>query len=1041
MKIGSIFVKRPVMTSMVFLGITLFGFLCWARLPQELFPNISVPQLIVLTNYANAAPEEIENLITKPVEEAVGTVPNLKRITSISKEGLSAVKLEFSWGTDMGFAHLGVREKLDRMKDRLPPEAQESIIKEVNPFSKPILVISMTGTLDLADMTDLAKDVIKKKLEKTDGVGAVIISGGQEREILVEVDRGRLEASKISLPMVVDALKNSNYDYPAGVTQGRVVEYILRTNGRFENVSEIAQTIVHVERPEIDPVYKWKKKDTGGQTGEQRLIPLSSLVTRIETTLKDKTSYSRFNGKQNISISIQKQADANTVQVSKNVARSLQELKLSLPESLGLNIIYDESEYIIASLRNMRNNVLVGGALAFFILLIFLGQIRDSVNVGIAIPVSIFMTLIIMFFGGITVNILTLAGLALAVGTLSDAAIVVTENIERHRRQFQKSFFDAAIDGSNEVVGSMISASLTNVVVFFPLLFISGVAQKLFQDLFLVTMFTTAAGLFVSLTLIPRMSAYQWKIPFNEKKLLSRITLKEEQLKKINIKYANALVYAIKHPGLVVQLIGFVVLMAIVLLIWTPKTFMPQMDQGQFLVKLNMPIGTRLEITNGIAHRLENILLGIDGVNVMVNAGSAEDDEDIEALDSHEAQFVVTLDAASRFSTNQVLERFKTYAEKEDLEGGDLEYILQDSPLRSALAGGAPITVEIKGPEFDQLKIISEELKRKFEQDPSLYGIKTTFAIPSEETQVIVDKDRAASYEMSVADIAKTALIAVRGFVATKFKEGGKETDIRVRLQKKDRNDRDSIRHLALRSPRGTMVPLDNVAQIQSGHGTSEIRHLDQQRAVVVTAQVGKGTVDSAAKRVEKIISVYRNNKDYTVSLGGETQSMAESFSSLKYTLILAVLLIYMIMAAEFESIIQPLIIMVTVPFSFIGIVFTLFITNTPLSSVVVLGVLILAGLVVNNAIVMIDHMNGLIQKGMPLGEAVIKGSVDRFRPILVTSLTTILAVLPLAVGLGKGDDLAQPLAVVTFGGMFLSTLLTLFVVPLLYYQIAKRKV
>lgn len=1036
MKIGTIFVKRPVMTTMLYSGVALFGLLSWAKMSQELFPNISVPKLLIITKYANAAPEEIEHLITKPIEEAVGTVPNLKRISSVSKEGLSAVTLDFSWGTDVGFSHLSVREKIDRIKDRLPQEAEESIIKRVNPFAHPVLILSVTGDLELAEMTELCDQVIKKKLEKTDGVGSVAISGGQKREYLVEVDRGRLEASRVSLPMVVDALKNANYDYPAGVTQGKTVEYLVRTDGKFRHINDIGKTIVQIENPEYDPVYRWKKGEERGDvsksTREQRLIPLHN-IAEIKMGLEEKTSYSRFNGKENISMTIQKHADANTVDVSHAVRTALKELKPSLPPGLVVEVIYDEADYIVASLSNMRNNVLIGGLLAFFVLLYFLGNIKDALVVGLAIPASLLLVAIVMFFLGMSINMLTLAGLALGIGSLTDCSICIAENIARHRTDYGKSYQQAAIDGADEMFAPMLSASLTNITVFLPLLFVTGIAQQLFKDLFYVTVLTNLASLLVALTLIPRMSAYEWAhVPFKE--LLKRMKIEEVGIfiEKASDWYKGSIERVLHNPKTLFTVIGGLSVLALLVLSWTPKVFMPKMDQRQFYIELDMPIGTRLDITNLVAKKLESVLLNTEGLDVMVSVGSAQEEEDVDALGAHQAQIAVKLGSKVKASTHQILEKFVAQSKRENLEGGHLTYVLQDSPIKSALSGGAAIEVEIKGPDLARLEYISINLMKKMEEDATFYGVQTTLALPSQETQVIPDKDRAAAFELSVADIARTALIAIKGMVATKFKEGGEETNIRVRLREADREDNASIRQLALRSPRGSMVPLDGVAQIRIGRGSSEIRHLDQQRSVVVSAEV-RGSTGKAIKKVRKIMADYRAFKDYTVELGGESSRISESFATLQFTFLLAIVLVYMIMAAEFENTLQPLIIMLTVPFSFIGVAFTLALTGTPVSSVVILGILILAGLVVNNGIVLIDHANGLRSEGLSLKEAVIKGSSNRLRPILITTISNLLAVLPLMLGFGRGDELAQPLGLVTFGGLFLSTTLTLYVIPVLY--------
>ncbi len=1043
MKIGEFFVKRPVTTSMMYLGLMLFGGISWFMLPQELFPNISVPQLVVITKYPNAAPEEIENLLTKPIEEAVGTVPNLRRVRAICKEGMSVVKLEFAWGTDMGFAHLATREKLDRVKDKIPQEAEEPIIKRVNPFAQPVLIISVTGNLELATMTKLCEDVVKKKLEKTEGVASVQISGGQKKEVLIDVDRGRLEASRVSLPMVVEAIKNANYDYPAGTTQGKVVEYLVRTHGRFQTLDDIRKTIVQVENPEMDPTYKWKKtddRDNQRYTREQRLIPLSD-IAEVSESLQDKTSYSRYNGRENISISIQKQSDANTVKMAKAVRAAMEDMKVSLPKGFGMEIIYDESEYIVESLNNMRDNIVEGGILAFCILLFFLGDLRDALFAGLSIPIAIMMTLIIMSVTGFTVNMLTLAGIALAVGAMSDCAICMVENITRFHRVLKVPLKEAAIDGTDEMAIPMICSIGTNIVVFIPLLFVSGIAQQLFYGLFMVTIFTHLAALFVSLTFIPRMAAYEWDVPgFKERpKWLEKIMFSDAAQAKMNQKYRTILNYVIDHPWFVIQVIICMAVISVFLFIWTPKVFMPKMDQGQFMVQLTMPIGTRLEVTNGVAKKLESIFTNFQSADVSVNIGSAQEDEEIEALQAHQARLAVKIDV-NKTSTFDVIEKFKAMVKRENLEGGLVTYLLQDSPLRAALSGGAPVEVELKGPELDRLKSLSDAIVKEFSEQPFLYGVQTTFALPSKETKVVVDKDRAAGYQFSVADIAKTALIAIKGMEATEFKKGADDIKIRVRLRKVDREDAESIRQLAIRSPmKGVMVPLGDVAKVLPGVGASEIRHLDQQRACTVTAEISGVGSSKALSEVAKILKKYQTSKDYSIDLGGESKRMSESFSGLKYTFLLALLLTYMIMAAQFESLIQPLIIMATVPLSVIGVVITLFVSNTPLSSVAVLGVVILAGIVVNNGIVMIDHINTLAVAGHTLRHSIIEGCVTRLRPIVMTCLVTILGVLPLTLGVGKGDELAQPLAVVTFGGLFVSTLLTLFIIPSLYYQVGKR--
>jgi len=1091
----TLFVKRPVFSSMVYIGIAMFGIIAWVLMPRELFPNVSLPQLNVISKYANAAPEEIENLITKPLEESIGTVPNLKRVRSISKEGISVVTLEFISGTDMGLAHLTVREKLDRIKSQLPSESDEPIVKRVNPFAHALIILSITGKRPLVEITEIAKQVIKQRLEKVEGVAAATLSGGQEKEIHVELDRGQVEAQHLSLNQVVQSLKDSNFNYPAGTTQGKFYEYLVRTIGEYEHVSDIGLTVVSVENPKKDndgPMGEMKGYDPSSknrekpQVQDQRIVILNTIGTVVQS-LKEKKSFARYNGQENVSISIQKQADVNTVEVAERVKAALSELKLSLPKDLGAEIVYDESEYVLESLNGMRDEALTGGLLALIVLFFFFGSFRDAFNVGLSIPLSLLLVFIMIYFQKMSLNFMTLAALSMSMGKFSDDAIVVAENVVRHNKVLGKPPKEAAIEGGSEVAASMVSSTLTNIAVLLPLLFVGGVAQQLFRDLFIVTAFSSFASMVVSLTIIPRLAAYPITMPkifspkvmaqmirgvkpaaqlpvpgsagakgavFEEKGMGGEIAgvfsrtwkmfttgLTEEAFEKSLGSYEKLLAWVISNRILAIMVLLAMLVGSVLVMMQQEKVFMPKMDQGQFIVQVNMPVGTRLEITDRVASRAEHVLMGLRSVkSVTVSVGSSDDAEEVAALGPHQAQCVVALDRSGKRSSDEVLTEFKSLIAEQDMEGAELIYILQDSPLRAALAGGAPIEVEIKGPELETLKKLSDELVRKMTDVPGLQSVKSSYALPSQETRVKIDKDRASSYGLSVSDIAKNALIAIKGSVASTFKEAGKEIDIRVQLREEDRTSLDDIRHLVLYSPSGMMVPLEEVASIQQSLGASEISHLDQQRAVVVSAEVFQRGMSDAILDVQKILEAYKHVPDYTFTLAGESQRMDESFGGMGMTTLLAVALVYMIMAAQFESLWQPFVIMFTVPFSFIGVAITLQVTKTPLSAVVMLSMVMLGGIVVNNGIVLIDHINVLRADGLSPRQASMEGAKHRVRPILMTMLTAVLGVLPMALGLSHGSELAQPMALVTFGGLFVSTMLTLVVIPMLYMWVDERR-
>ncbi len=1070
MKLSRFSVNRPVTITMIFLGVALLGFISWKRLPQELFPPITYPQLTVVTLYGNAAPEEMENLITKPLEEAIGTVKDLKKIKSISREGVSMVTAEFDWGTNMGFAHLELREKIDPVKELLPLESEDPTILPVNPFSRPIMILSVTGQETPRELLKIARR-IKDKIEKVTGVASATISGGKEREILVEVDQGRLQASRISILSVVEALKNSNLNYPAGTTKGKLYEYLIRTMGEFKTVSEIKDTVVEVDTINSSkrPQKLSREEEESELYEEKRLILLSDLAT-VKDTLKEDKSYSRHNGRDNISLAIQKQAEANTIQTAKRIRASLENLKLSLPRGINLDVIYDESIFIKKSIMGVRNAAFIGGVLAFFVLYIFLKSLRVSAIICTSIPLSIMVVFSLMYFKGISINMMSLGGLALGVGMLVDNAIVVIENIFRHQQAGlpQK---EAAVKGAEEVSEAITSSTLTTIAVFLPMLFVVGIAGQLFKDLLFAVTFSLVASLLVALTLVPRLAASRRK--GDTKKGVNSLfhnssftPLKKTRI--INI-YSKLLSTCLAHKSLITIVVLALFAISFLFLSTTRKEFMPKIDQGEFIIKVNMPTGARLQVTDSVTRKIEELLRKIPEVKDITATVGSSSENVLELLGSHQAQVVVklyrgelpkTTKDSSKIKTRnvrsstQVLQKLKFLKSKtrkarssaeviQDLKSmlreekmvatAEIEYILEESAFKSTLEAAAPVVIEIKGPRLNVLKKISEEVAEEVESIPGIYGVRSSLALPSPETKIHVDKDRASIYNLSVTDIARTALIAIRGYVATKFKQEGREIDITVRLRPEDRANVSRLRALTVHSNIDVEVPLAEVATLITGKGPSEIKRLDQQRTVLVTANIFKRSLNEVIRDIKEKLRNYQNISDYSVILSGETQKMRESFKSLRFALIFAVILVYMIMAAQFESLWQPFIIMFTLPLSLIGVGLALLVTHTSLNVIVLMGIIMLGGIVVNNGIVLIDYINRIKKEGIDTLEAVIRASKTRFRPILMTTLTTVLGLLPLALGFGEGAELRAPLAITVIGGLSTATFLTLLIIPNFY--------
>ncbi len=1016
-------INRPVTTIMVFAGIILFGFISLTRLPQELFPPITYPQLTVVTTYENAAPEEIETLITKPVEEAIGTVSGLRRLKSVSREGLSLVIAEFGWAQNMDFAALRMREKIDLIKERLPRESQEPLVMKYNPFELPIMTLSVTGDRPAQDIREISRRIIKDELEKIEGVASATISGGLEREIVVEVDRGRLQAQKVPLLSVARSVADANLNYPAGTIKESFYEYLIRTLGEFEHVDEIQEIAVKVEKEDI---LTSTEEPEEGISKSKRLVLLKD-VGSVFDTVKERTSYSRHNGEENISISVQKQAQANTLQVVNRVKAALTDIRAEIPNDIEIKVVYDQSKFIKDSINGVRDAAIMGGVLAFLVLLLFLRNVRSAAIVTISIPISVVAVFTLMYMGGLSINMMSLGGLALGVGMLVDSAIVVLENISRHKEK-GTPVGDAVVVGASEVSNAITASTLTTIVVFFPMIFVVGIAGQLFKQLAFTVIFALIASLFVALTLIPLLSSMK------SKKGNVQAPQKEFALARL---YETMLLKFLKHKkqGLLTVLLIF--LGSLLLFIPLDKELMPKTDQGQFVIKLDLPSGTRLKITDTLAKKIEKYLSELPYVrevtSIVGSTRGREAKDVLQRLSSNQAEIRVNLKRKRKIKTARAVQDVKSAISRLDTGGANIEYILQESVFRAAIEESAPVIVEIKGENMPILIKIAKNLMRKIEKIRGIYGVKTDMPKPSPETKIFVDKDRASIYNLSVADIAQTAQIAMKGYVASQLKEKGQEIDIRVRMREIDRMNFKKLSRLRIHAPNDETVPLFTVARFARGKGPSEIKRLDQERTIIISANIYRRAFKDITRDINRAIKKLDIPEDFTIKLAGESEEMSQSFKSLRFALIFSILLVYMIMAAQFESFWQPFIIMVTVPLAIIGVLTALFITGTSVNVVALLGIIMLGGIVVNNGIVLIDYLNLLRANGKSVEEATIEASKARLRPILMTALTTILGLFPMAIAIGEGSELRSPLAISVIGGLLVATFLTLWVIPALY--------
>ncbi len=1028
---------------MIVSGILIFGVVSLELLPQELFPQIVYPQLTVVTPYENAAPEEIETLITKPIEEAIGTVAGVKRIHSISKEGLSLVIAEFGWNQNINFAALGMREKIDLIKERLPREAEEPIVLPFNPFDKPILILSVTSTREDRSpvaLRELARRMIKDEVEKVEGVASATISGGLEREIQIDVNQDKLQSRRIPLLDVSKAVSNANLNYPAGTIKESFYEYLIRTLGEFEHVRDIEEVAIGSTSQEEEPYPPQRELDKSrkGIARDKRLIYICDVANVIDG-IKERTSFSRYNGKENISISIQKQALGNTVKIINRVKKKLQELRQDIPKDVFVSIVYDQSKFIKSSISGVWDAAWQGGVLVFVVLYYFLRNISSALIVTLTIPISVMATFALMYFSGVSLNMMSLGGLAFGVGSLVDCAIVVVENIFRHI-QLGESKKEAAIIGANEVFISVAGSILTTVVVFLPLIFVIGIIGQISKDFALTVTFSLLASLAASLTIVPLLASrginIGGSVALESEDDLSSID-KAKAASKLRRVYEGILDKFVKHKSRYLFHTLIVFLISLILFIFMDKEMMPKVDQGQFTIKIDMPAGTRLEITNRVSEKLEKFIKTIpevDSTNVTVGSTKESTTKSIvERLSANQAEIVVSLKKKRKLKSQDAVQVIKNHLANIDLEGSRVEYVLQENVLAAGLAVQAPVTIELKGNDLKVLEKLTYEIESQLDKIKGIYGIKNNLSEPSPESKVFIDKDKASLYGLSVTDIAQTALIGLKGYIASKLKEKGEEFDIRVRLREQDRDDFDKLSRLEIQSPSGIRVQLSSVATFGKGKGPSEIRRLNQERVVLVYANIYERPLKDIIGDATDMLKRLEIPKGYFVKLAGESEEMKASFDSLRNAIIAAFLLVYMIMAALFESLWQPFIIMFTIPLSLIGVAWGLFITHTSVSGYVLMGMGILGGIVVNNAIVLIDCINLFKSKGMGVTEAAVYASKVRLRPILMTALTTILGLVPMAFLGGEGAELRSPMAITVMSGLTVATFLTLVVIPTVY--------
>jgi len=1009
MSISRLAIRRPVTTLMMVLMVLLLGAVSLSGISIDLLPEMSFPVVVVITRYEGAGPLEVENLITRPVEEAVGSVGNLKRVSSETQEGLSTVIAEFEWGTSMDAAAMDIREKVDMIRRYLPDGATDPMIIKADPSAMPIMQISVSGTDDLTELTRLVEDVIKKRLERIEGVAMANVLGGVRQRIEVTLNPVVMEGYALTPSAVLQALRMENLNMPGGVVEEAGRRIVVRTIGEFSSLEDISR--VRVNSP-------------------LGMSVALSEIAHVELVESSRSQIARLNGRPSVGVYIQKQSGANTVQIAGRVRKVLQDLSKELPPGVTIEVAEDQSQFIGRSIRTVANNAVTGGVLAVLILLGFLQNVRTTIVIGLAIPISIISTFILMYFSGLTLNLMSLGGLALGVGMLVDNAIVVLENISRHREAGLLPA-EAAATGAEEVGMAVTASTLTTIVVFLPILFITGLASQLFRQLAVTVSFSLLASLIVSLTFVPMLYSQVLGSKGGQPGVISGFySWFGRNLDRLIATYRRWLGLSLKRRAWVVSGALISVAAAVVILDVLPSEFIPKLDRGEIRVDVLMPQGTVLSETDQIVQVVENTALSIKEVEAVFARTGSRGSIFGGSSGTDVGSVSIRLKRAGR-STAEVAEELRKAFGR--IPGAEIRVTAQGGVAGEESLFGAPIDVIIKGDDLAVLNDLAGDIASLVSRVEGTREVKTSVGHGLPEMRVVLNRDLLSHFGLSTAYVGSTVKTAVSGETATRARMWGTEMDVVVVYPEADRKDPASVAELAFLSPQGARVSLADMADIQRVRGPSTIVRQGQVRMVSVTASVSGRDLGSVMEDVERAVGSIRLPYGYTVEFGGETREMREAFGSLTWALALSVVLVYMVLAAQFESLVHPFTIMTTVPVALVGAVFALFITGRSLNVTSLIGIITLAGIVVNNAIVFVDYLLQQRRRGMERTEAILHAGVARLRPILMTSITTILGLAPLAVGRGRGGELQAPLATAIIGGMSLSTLLTLFLIPAVY--------
>jgi HAE1 family hydrophobic/amphiphilic exporter-1 len=1011
-------VRRPIFTSMLTLMVVVLGVVSLSRLQIDLLPSIELPTITVRTQYEGADPIVMERLVTQIVEEIVGTVPGVEELTSTSYEGNSSVKVKFGWGTDVDTAAVDVRATLEDEISELPDDIVGPRVSKFDVDTFPVVILGISSKLDPVELTQIVEDQIRYRFSRLPGVAQVDPWGGFTREVRVELDPAKLNALGLPLSDILDGIRDANLDLPAGKIERGSHEVTLRAPAEFVSLEQIRDTVI---------------------ARQQGALVTLGQIARISDTYERLTRIIRVNGQKGLRVAIRKQPEANTVEVARRVLEEVEQVNRAFPQIRVIPVI-NQGNFIERAITNVSRSVLYGGALAVLVLLFFLRNLRSTLVISLAIPISVIATFGLLYFGGFTLNLMTLGGLALGVGMMVDSSVVVLENIFRRQQEQGESPAEASVRGAGEVASAVIAGTVTTLVIFLPLIFMQGVSGVLFKELAYVIMFALLCALLVSLSLVPMLgsSLLQGTVTGTGKSAGAAFSslsgFAAGLFAGLEGGYRQLVQGVLRHRSttLVTALLLFVA--SLLLTPWIGSEFIPPSDEGEVRVTGEMEVGTRLELIDRQTRLLE----------ARVHAAVPETFSSVVSVNTSGTRGGAKAKGEIRLSLGPAKERLRSNQQIAD----DLRKRLADGIPGMKIRVRAPqgqfllerllgtvegVTVEVRGFDLETLDLLAKQVSASIRHVPGVTDVELSREAGIPQQEIHVDRQKVSDLGLSVRDVTEVIETAVAGSKAGEYRVEGNAYRILVQLESAQKRSIDEILDLTLRTLGGEQVALRNLVETTAGEGPVTIERKDQQRQVTVTANVAERDLGSVAVDIQSRLDTIARPVGYDLIIAGNYEEQRKSFNELIISLTLALLLVYMVLASQYESFVDPLVVMLSVPLAAIGVVLALFLTETTLNLQSAIGCIMLGGIVVNNAILLVDQAGRLRREGIATDKALVEAGRRRLRPVLMTTLTTILALLPLALGIGEGADAQAPLARAVVGGLAVSTLITLVLIPAVY--------